>query len=74
MHRMVLANTLLELLIAVPCHIVVRRRSECCAGIYTGAAICLGVGIGIIVLGRTMLLLYHHRIQRIRIPQRDQPS
>jgi hypothetical protein len=60
-HRALIAGSVLELLIAVPAHIVVRRRPECCAGIATGLAICVGVGIMLISVGPSVLLLFYRR-------------
>jgi hypothetical protein len=65
LHRLIFAGSLLELLIAVPCHIVVRRRPECCAGIVTAMAICVGVLVMFITLGPSVFLLFHRRRKQI---------
>ena len=53
------------LLVAVPAHIVVCRRNECCAGIYTGTGICIGVAVALASLGPAVLVLYHKRRKQI---------
>jgi hypothetical protein len=55
----------LELLVAVPTHIVVRRRSDCCAGFATGLGICIGVVIMFVAFGPSILLLYYRRRKQI---------
>jgi hypothetical protein len=42
-------------------HLVVRRRSECCAGIMTGTAICVGALVAILALGPGVFFLYRRR-------------
>jgi hypothetical protein len=66
LHRRLIAGSIIELLIAVPCHIIVRRRHECCGGIATGIGICLGTLIALIAFGPSVFLLYHRRIKMIR--------
>jgi hypothetical protein len=61
LYKSVLAGSLLELAIAVPMHLVVRRRTECCAGMLTAAAICLGAVTAIVSLGPGVYFLYHRR-------------
>jgi hypothetical protein len=61
LYKSLFAGSLLELVIAVPMHIIVRRRGECCAGIYTGTAICLGTVAAIISLGPGIFFLFHRR-------------
>ena len=68
LHRWLIAGSVAELLVAVPCHIVVRRRTECCAGIYTGTAICIGAVVMFIAFGPSVLLLYLRRSRQIAIP------
>jgi hypothetical protein len=63
----------LELLIAVPTHIVVRRRDECCAGIATGVAICIGVAVMIVAFGPSVVLLYYRRWNQITPPPMAKP-
>jgi hypothetical protein len=68
LHRFLIAGSVLELLVAVPANIVVRRRSDCCAGIETGVGICIGVSIMIVALGPSVLILYLKRRRRIIPP------
>jgi hypothetical protein len=65
LHRWLIAGSVLELLVAVPTHIIVRRRAECCAGILTGIGICIGVAVMIVSFGPSVLLLYHQRRKQI---------
>jgi len=65
LHRWLLLGSVAELLIAVSSHIIVRRRTECCAGIMTGTAICTGVLVMIVAFGPSVLLLYLKRTRQI---------
>ncbi len=64
-HRWLLGGSVAELLVAVPCHVIVRRRDECCAGLWTGTAICLGAMVMFIAFGPSVLLLYYRRARQI---------
>src|SRR5439155_23417717 len=78
LHRALIAGSVLELLIAVPTHVIVRRRPECCAGFGTGLGLCLGVGVMFVSFGPSVLLLFHRRRKQIsnahRAPQTDPPA
>jgi hypothetical protein len=65
LHRFLIVGSVLELLVAVPSHIVVRRRTECCAGIATGMGICIGVVIMFLAFGPSVLLLFYRRWRKI---------
>jgi hypothetical protein len=68
LHRWLMAGSVLELLVAVPTHVLVRRRDECCAGIGTGIGICLGVTIMLAAFGPSVALLYYRRWKQVRPP------
>jgi hypothetical protein len=68
LHRWLLAGSVLELLVAVPTHLVVRRRSECCAGIGTGIGIGAGVLVMLLAFGPSVGFLYYRRWKQIRRP------
>jgi hypothetical protein len=53
-----LRGSILEFLIVVPCHVVVRRRDDCCAPLATSLGLCTGLAVMLIAFGPSVLLLY----------------
>jgi len=57
-----LRGSILELLIVVPCHIVVRRRHDCCAPFATSLGIAAGIAVMLLSFGPSVLLLYKKQL------------
>jgi hypothetical protein len=56
--RYVFAGSLAELLVSIPAHILVERRSGCLVGLGTGMGIFAGLGVMIWSFGPAILLLF----------------
>jgi len=67
--RWLFTGSILELLIAVPCHIMVRQRTECCAGLQTGMGIAFGVAVMLFSFGPGVFFLYADRWEHLRKPR-----
>ena len=70
-HKMVsrlLAGSVLELLVAIPCHVYIRYKEECSAPIFSGWGIVTGIAVMFLALGPGVLLLYHKRLEQYKTP------
>jgi hypothetical protein len=64
-HRWLIKGSVLELLVAVPSHVIVRARHDCCAPDVTGMGIATGLAILLMSLGPGALFLYRERMRRL---------
>lgn len=58
-----LRGSILELLVAVPSHIISRHRDECCAPPFTLIGIATGLSIALMSFGPGLFFLFARRIQ-----------
>lgn len=66
--RLMLQGSILELLIAVPTHIVARSREYCCAGFMTFLGLTMGISVMLFSFGPAVLFLYAARWRRTHPP------
>jgi hypothetical protein len=62
----VLRGSILEFLIAVPCHVVVRERNDCCAPAGTMMGLATGLALMLISFGPGVFFLFTARARRLR--------
>ena len=70
-YQTLLAGSVLELFVAIPMHLVVRRRTECCAGMMTALGIGVGVTVMLIALGPAVFFLFYRRYRQAYVRRRD---
>jgi hypothetical protein len=63
-----LKGSILELLIVVPCHVVVRHRDDCSAPALTGFGIATGLAVMLLTFGPGVVFLYRKRLRRYERP------
>ena len=71
--RHLFKGSILELLIAVPTHLVARSRDYCCAGFMTFVGITLGISVMLFSFGPAVFVLYVDRWKRLH-PETDDPA
>ena len=55
-------GSVLELLIVVPCHVLIRQRGECSAPIVSGAGIATGIAVMLMAFGPSVYFLYKKQL------------
>jgi hypothetical protein len=71
--RLLFAGSILELLIAVPTHIVARYRDYCCAGVLTFIGLTMGISVMLFAFGPALYFLFAERWRRLH-PQQVSPN
>ncbi|MHC4692356.1 MAG: hypothetical protein ACYS67_06415 [Planctomycetota bacterium] len=61
-----LRGSILELLVAVPSHIIVRRRGDCCAPGFTFFGIATGVVVMALAFGPGLFFLFSKRFEQMK--------
>ena len=64
--RWLLRGSILELLVAVPSHVIVRRRDDCCAPAGTFWGIATGISIMLLCFGPGVFFLFVERFERLK--------
>lgn len=72
--RWLLGGSILELLVAIPSHIVSRHRDECCAPPFSLLAIATGLAIALLSFGPGVFFLFARRIGSKTANGRQRPS
>ena len=68
-----LRGSVLELLVAVPSHVIVRRRNDCSAPMATGFGIVTGIAIMLLSFGPSVLFLFKKRMEASALRQSPSP-
>jgi hypothetical protein len=74
--RWLLRGSILELLVAVPSHVIARRRDDCCAPAGTFWGIATGISVMLLCFGPGVFFLFVERCKRLqpKSPQADKPE
>jgi hypothetical protein len=72
--RWLLRGSILELLIALPSHVVVRRRDDCCAPAGTFWGIATGISVMLLCFGPGVFFLFVERCRKLKPKTSDAAS
>ena len=61
--RWLLRGSILEVLVAIPSHIISRHRDECCAPVFSLLGIATGLSVGLMSFGPGIFFLFAKRIK-----------
>ena len=64
--RWLLRGSILELIIAVPSHVIVRRRDDCCAPLGTFWGITTGISVMLLCFGPGVFFLFVERCRKLK--------
>jgi hypothetical protein len=64
--RAMIAGSLAELLVAVPSHVIARKREYCCAGVLTFTGLAAGFVVLLFAFGPAVYFLFVDRFRRLR--------
>ena len=64
--RWLLRGSILELLVAVPSHVIARRRDDCCAPVGTFWGIATGISVMLLCFGPGVYFLFVERFQKVK--------
>lgn len=67
--RWLLRGSILELLVAVPSHVVTRHRHDCCAPAISFWGIVTGITVMLLAYGPGVFFLFVERARRLRVKQ-----
>lgn len=74
MCRWLFKGSILELLIAVPTHVVARHRDYCCAGVMTFIGLTIGMSVMLFSFGPGVFFLFAARWRRLHPGTHPQPQ
>ena len=69
--RWLLAGSILEFLVAVPCHIATRQRNDCCAPMGSFLGLAFGVSVMLMAFGPGVFFLFVARWRRLHPDNRN---
>jgi hypothetical protein len=69
--RWLLRGSILELIIAVPSHVIVRRRDDCCAPAGTFWGIATGISVMLLCFGPGVFFLFVERCRKLKPKSAD---
>ena len=64
--RWLLRGSILELIVAVPSHVIVRRRDDCCAPMGTFWGIATGISVMLLCFGPGVYFLFVERMRKLK--------